>query len=237
MKIINEDDGAMAEGWIFTYADVITLLMIIFVMLLSFSSLDVPALEKTAEAVANEFGGGPFGKKAEMAPANMLRLDLEDRIFDLQAGQVIKVANDEKGVVMELASAAFYDQGSAELRREAYPVLRRIAAILMAPSYRAYVVEIEGHTDDDHISTLRYPTNWELSTGRAASLARFFIDGKMEPSRLSATGFAETRPKLPNRDADGAPIPENQAKNHRMLIRIYAMSRQQRQKITAKGVK
>ncbi len=53
----------------------------------------------------------------------------------------------------------------------------------------------------------------------------------MEPSRLSAIGFATTRTKLPNRDADGAPIPENQAKNHRMLIRIYAMSCEQAEKL------
>ena len=78
------------------------------------------------------------------------------------------------------------------------------------------------------IHTARFPSNWELSAGRATGVVRFFIDEGMQTHRLKAAGFAETRPKVPNRDAQGAPISENQAINRRVLIRVYPMSLDER---------
>ena len=138
---------------------------------------------------------------------------------------------DDKGITIELASSAFYKPGSADFRQEAIIVLEKISEMLIAPKYMAYYVEVEGHTDDDPINTARFPSNWELSTGRSTTVVRYFIGQGMDFRRLSAKGFAETRPKVPNRDEEGNPIPENQMENRRVVINVNPMPLQDRAQI------
>ncbi len=211
------------EDWLVTYADAITLLMAFFVMLLTFSKFDIPAFEEAAAAIA-----GKISDKPKVSPTAEMMIDIQDMVYNMQADEVVKVEKDRKGVVIELASSAFYKPGSATIRDEAVPVLKEIADMLAAPRYATYNVEVEGHTDDDPISTRLFPSNWELSSRRATRVVRFFIEDGMQPLRLKAVGFAETRPKLPNRDANGVPIPENQAENRRVLIRVFPMSLEER---------
>ncbi|MEX0827352.1 MAG: OmpA family protein, partial [Haliea sp.] len=87
------------------------------------------------------------------------------------------------------------------------------------------------HTDDDPINTPRYPSNWELSAGRATRVARHFVTQKIDPLRLKAIGYAETRPVVPNRTDKGKPIPENMAKNRRVIIRVFPMDLQKRDQV------
>lgn len=212
------------EDWLITYADAITLLMAFFVMLLTFAEYDIPAFEEAAAAIKSKMGG-----REETSPIQLLKIDVEDVVFNMQADQVVKVETDGKGIVIELDSSAFYKPGSADIREEALPVLDKMAQTLLAPRYQTYVVDIEGHTDDDPINTPLYPSNWELSAGRASRVVRFLIGQEMEPFRLKATGFAETKPKAPNVDPEGNPIPENKAKNRRVAIRVYPMSLDQKE--------
>jgi len=214
-----------SEEWLVTYADAITLLMAFFVMLLNFSKIDIPKFEAVAAGIAKE-----IGMTVTASPTKKLELDLKAVMFTMQADQAMDVGTDEQGVVMELASSQFYKPGSADIRPEAVAVLKKLGQTLAAPFYRSFVIEAEGHTDDDPISTARYPSNWELSAGRAASVVRFFISEGMDAKRMKASGFAETRPKKPNRDAKGTPIPENQAQNRRVVIRVYQMSLEEREK-------
>ncbi len=213
------------EDWLVTYADAITLLMAFFVMLVSFSKIDIPLYEKVAAGISEEIGK----QDHQASPTELLKIDLQDVVYTLEADEVVEVDTDEKGIVLELASSAFYKPGSADIRDEAFPVLAKMAQALSAPRYRNYVIEVEGHTDDDPISTFQFPSNWELSSGRATRVVRFFISQGIEPSRLKAAGFAETRPKVPNRTADGAPIPDNQAENRRVVVRAYPMSLEERE--------
>ena len=222
----NIEPEAPSEDWITTYADAITLLMAFFVMLLNFSKVNVPMFEEVAAGIKNEIGMGA-GKPA-LTPTQMMKIDIEEVVEEMQANEMVDVGKDDQGVVIELASSAFYKPGSADILKEAFPILIKMAQTLESPRYQNYVVEIEGHTDDDPIHSVRYPSNWELSAGRATGVVRLFIDQGMTSSKLKATGFAETRPKVPNRDASGAPIRENQATNRRVLIRVYAMSIDQR---------
>jgi chemotaxis protein MotB len=195
-------------------------------------------LEAHAVAVVGEgaFGkvgqfaraGGQFG--LELTPIQMLKIDVQDVVYSMQADEAVDVGTDDQGVVIELASSAFYMPGSADIRPEAFPVLDKIAQTLDSPRYQTYMIEIEGHTDDDPIHTARYPSNWELSAGRATGVVRLFIEQGMDASRMKASGYAETRPKVPNRDAGGAPIRENQSTNRRVLIRVYPMSLDDREK-------
>ena len=213
-----------SEDWMTTYADAITLLMAFFVMLLTFSKYDVPAFEEAVSAIKNEVGGHEQVSKTEQ-----LKENLEELVYDMEADQVVKVTTDDEGVVIELASSAFYKPGSADIREEAKPVLLTLAESLLAPRYRDFEFEIEGHTDDDPIHTRVFPSNWELSAGRATRVVRLFIEAGAEPSRLEATGYAASRPKVPNRDAEGTPNRENQAINRRVIVRVNRLPFQDRE--------
>ena len=135
--------------------------------------------------------------------------------------EVIEVGNGEDGSIsLELDSGAFFKPGTADLTEQAIPVLKSIYEEFASPIYQSFNVSIEGHTDDDPISSFKFPSNWELSAGRASTVVRFMIAQGMKKSRLKATGFSDTQPKVPNRDADGSPIKENMIANRRVVMRI-----------------
>ena len=226
-----DEDPPLDESWLATYADAITLLMAFFVMLLNFSKIDIPKFEEAAAGIANEIG---MGQKEQSSPISIMKFDMQDVVYEMQADEVVEVETDDKGITIELASSAFYKPGSADLRDQALPVLKTMADMFKAPKYKYYNIEIEGHTDDDPISTVRYPSNWELSAGRASGVVRYFISQGIDMERMKAVGYAETQPKLPNRDADGNPIKENQLENRRVIMRIYPMNLDEREKLLRK---
>ncbi len=121
---------------------------------------------------------------------------------------------------IEISSAAFFDSGSAVLSPAGKEILREVAGNLKAEQFMDYQVTVEGHTDDAPINTPLFPSNWELSTARSAAVVRFFLDEGVPAQRLRAAGYADTFPKAPNRDANGRAIPENQAQNRRVVIKL-----------------
>ena len=217
------EDIPEPEDWLITYADAITLLMAFMVMLLTFSEYDVPAFEEAAAAIQSNLTG-----RDATSPIQLLRIDVQDVVYNMQADQVVKVETDDKGIVIELSSSAFYLPGSADIRDEAVPVLEKLSQTLLAPRYQLYTIEVEGHTDDDPINTAQFPSNWELSAVRASRIVRFFVGQGLEAIRMKASGYAETKPKVPNADSQGNPIPENKVANRRVAIRIYPMSLDER---------
>ena len=224
----NEEEVEEKEDWLVTYADAITLLMAFMVMLLTFAEYDMPAFETAATAIQSNLTG-----QEATSPIQLLRIDVQDVVFNMQADQVVKVETDKKGIVIELSSSAFFKPGTADVREEALPVLEKMTQTLLAPRYLFYTIEIEGHTDDEPINTARYPSNWELSASRAAGIIRFLISQDIDSVRMKATGFADTQPKAPNRDPDGQPIPENMAANRRVALRVYPMSLDERKEYEA----
>lgn len=207
------------EDWLTTFADAITLLMAFFVMLLTFAEFDIPAYEELTSALANNIGG-----KEKQSSTQSLKIDVQDMVYEMQADQVVQVGGDEKGVVIELKSNAFFKPGSAEIVAAAIPVLQKLAETLNAPNYELFNIVVEGHTDDGQINTPQFPSNWELSAGRASAVVRLFEASKVYRLRLQATGLADTRPKVPNRDLEGKPIAENRATNRRVVLRLRRMS-------------
>jgi len=218
------------EDWLVTYADAITLLMAFFVLLVSFSKIDLDKLDQVANGLAENFSSEETENQK-----NVLQEALKDVIVNEGAEQVAKMATDADGsITLELDSGAFFRPASAELLEQAIPVLQGMYQELSSPLYRQFNITVEGHTDDDPISTIRYPSNWELSANRAATVVRFMItatgadtrqDTNGQPygiaaNRMSATGYADTQPKVPNRDANGLPIQENQLANRRVVIRV-----------------
>jgi len=103
--------------------------------------------------------------------------------------------------VISLREAGFFDSGSATPKSQTFDTLRQIAASL---SRTPYDLRIEGHTDNIPIHNADFDSNWELSTARATSIARIFLDLKaMPPDRLSAAGYAEFHPVASNDTAEG----------------------------------
>jgi flagellar motor protein MotB len=131
--------------------------------------------------------------------------------------------NGPKGdriTILEMSSAAFFASGDATLSAAGEAILRDASIKLKSDEFKDYEITVEGHTDDTPIHTAQFPSNWELSTARAASVVHFLLDQGIAAQKLRAIGYADARPKVPDRDADGNPIPENQAQNRRVVIKL-----------------
>jgi len=137
---------------------------------------------------------------------------------EIEAGNA-EIVQEGGRVFIKLKDAILFASGESNLNEEGYAVLDRIGTILR--TLRGKQVVIEGHTDDRPIGESikgRFPTNWELSTGRALSVLHYFVDRwGLDPALLSAVGYAEFRPVVPNSTEEG------RARNRRIEIAILPM--------------
>jgi chemotaxis protein MotB len=205
-----------SEDWLITYSDAITLILAFFVLIVTFSEIDLPRFEAVKAGIAQQ-----LGQRSVVRPASQLRAELMTTVDSLGMADAVRVDTSRRGIEIELAATAFYHPGAAEVRPEARPVVAEIARTLLSPRYNRFSISVEGHTDDDPIATERFPSNWELSAARATNIVRLFVDSRLPAHRLQAVGFGDTRPKVPNRDIAGVAIPENQAINRRIIVRIH----------------
>ncbi len=204
------------DDWLVTYADAITLVLIFFILMFSVSEPKESEFKKVSEA----FQAAGFIEEVTEDPFNPLQEELEILIENNDLQQDMSVEATEKGVQLELSSSSFYHSGSAKFKREAIPILEQVADILRDFNFDAYVIEVDGHTDDVPIRSKTYPSNWELSGGRASNIVRFFIADGLDRELMKASGFADVKPKVPNLDEDGVPIPSNRELNRRVVVRI-----------------
>ena len=206
------------EEWLVTYADAITLLMAFFVMLLTFKEYDAGQREEAMAAIKENLGDQQNVERPMMSLMNGLNSILDGGTIQPEDATV---TFDSSGVVIEFSSKSFFKSGSATLLPDAQEILAGIAEEMQDPTYQLYFLEVEGHTDDVPIKTRMFPSNWELSTARAAVVVREFIELDIKPERLKAAGYADTRPKEPNKDMFGEAIPENREINRRVAIRLH----------------
>jgi chemotaxis protein MotB len=204
------------ESWLATYADAITLLMAFFILLVAVSKVDLALYEQVAEGINEK-----VNKKERKAPVKELKDDVTEIVQEMTDGKVLKVGVDDSGIVLEFDSSTFFKPGTAEIVEAAYPVIASVSELVNAPQYVVFNMDIEGHTDDDPISTLQFPSNWELGAARAASVLRVLNENGTEITRMRVLSYASTRPKAPNRLDDGTPLPENKAQNRRVVVRIH----------------
>ena len=165
--------------------------------------------ETPADKAANE-RTGPTKKSLDD-----IRKELSAKL-DIASGNV-EVKPRENGVELNLRGAAFFDLASAEVKPGGVPLLRDIAATLAGTPYK---ITVEGHTDNLPMESWLYPSNWELSSARASRVARFLIDNGVPRDHMRVEGLADTLPVAPNTDPAGRNIPENQAKNRRVVILV-----------------
>lgn len=191
------------EEWLLTYADAITLLMAFFVMLVSFSKIDLPLFEEVMAGIQSEIGLGP---KTGSTTSEEVKKAMEMAAFEMEMEQVVEVHKDETGITIEMSSGSFFKPGTADILEAAHPLLRNWAKLLGREEFKYFFVEVEGHTDDDPISTPIFPSNWELSAGRAAAVVRFMQEEQLRPYQLRVAAFADAHPKVPNRNEFGEAI-------------------------------
>ena len=208
-------ENAIDESWMNTYGDMVTLLLCFFVMMLAASSVDMAKFEQIQAGMQEGVG------KVEVSrPIEMMMVELSDDIQSMDMSDEVSIGSDSQGVVLEFGGDTFFDENSAELKPTAIPVLKRIAATLQSDRYIKFDFSVEGHTSNKKVSGDKYPSNWELSAARAATVARFFEERGIARTRLKISGFYDNVPKYPNLDPFGEPIPQNQAKNQRVVIHI-----------------
>lgn len=210
---VEQEDG---NEWLVTFADAMTLLLAFFVLLVSISKVDLVTFEQVQAGIARD-----LGQRTVARPAAQLRAQLEAMVDSLGVADAVRVDTFDRGITLELASDTFFRSGSAEIRPQARTILVSISETLVAPRYSKFKIAVEGHTADTPPQIARYATNWELSGARAANIVRLFSEADIPAGRMRAVALADTMPKLPNRDGAGNALPENQAKNRRITIRIH----------------
>jgi chemotaxis protein MotB len=248
-------DEQGVDDWLMTYADMITLLLCFFAVFLSVSMPKSEAFKQARDEVMERFSnqedqviilspedaqsktGGVYTAMPSIIDQYRIGDDApgQEQISqneNIQAKTTQKPKQFEKPegdriITLEIPSAAFFASGSSQLSDDGKTLMDQIIEKnLKAEDFKDHMITIEGHTDDVPINTLQFPSNWELSTARAASVVRYLIEKGLPPPRLSAAGYADSYPKVPNRDAAGKALPDNQALNRRVVIKLKKIERQ-----------
>jgi len=207
----------VSEDWLVTYADAITILMAFFVLMYSVSEPSPEKFSEVAGGILKEIEGKNAAKAEAMM---MLAQELQETVSDFDETDSASADTSASGMTFNFQNSSMFKGGSAEVLEEAEPLLDRVAQLVSLMGVTNYMVEVEGHTDDSPISTERFPSNWELSASRAAAVVRWLVSRGIEPSRLRAIGYGDTRPLVPNLDDEGEPIQENRLENRRIIIKV-----------------
>jgi chemotaxis protein MotB len=228
------------ERWMVSYADFITLLFAFFVVMYGISSVNEGKYKVFGAAINKAFGtkssateGGSvhlteeeiyfkslvdrrnarLAEKQRKQNERMKNLanTLNDAMSKFVKNGQMNVSQTGRGVEIEINASALFNQGEADIQPEAKKTLADAAKVLVD---NEYAIEVEGHTDNLPISTAKFPSNWELSSARASSVVRLFIDQGVVAKRLKAVGSADNQPVVPNDS------PEGRARNRRVTITV-----------------
>ncbi|WP_319763930.1 OmpA family protein [Maridesulfovibrio sp.] len=200
--------------WMATFADMVTLLLCFFVLLLSFANQDVANFETLKGSMKDAFGVQTkdktgkhmaFSKSPHTASSmsakakkSMQALEVDVRAF-IAAGKMNKlmaVNSDQQGVLVRVPSRAIFMPGTATINPKVAKILDKVAGIMKKKNFNLVV---RGHTDDRATRNNIYSSNWELSAARAASCLRYVLKKSgISSKRVKAVGYAGTKPLVPN---------------------------------------
>lgn len=223
-----------SAGWLTTFNDLVTLLMVFFVLLFTMGSMDSQMMKEFQYALQSGLGILGAGSKVSIAvqqsqtrisqqgqlnqaknvsapEGEMVETEsIDEAVGEFAAKPGVNVRYSEEGVHISFEDGLFFNFGKADINTSGFAFLDKMAVLIHKIPY---AVRVEGHTDNVPIRTNRYPSNWELSIARAVSVVKYFVNvGKVNPQRLSAVGYGESRSLVPNNS------PANRAKNRRVEI-------------------
>ncbi|GFO59054.1 flagellar basal body stator protein MotB [Geomonas silvestris] len=217
------------ERWLVSYADFITLLFAVFVTLYAMSQTDKKKVEEVMASMRDSFGysQSPSSKPSVIEAGSMniipavqktpppykrgkvrareeefksVKAALEAYLQKIGAQDKVGVSIDQRGLVVSLREAGFFDSGSATVKRSSYTLLNDVMESLSSYSNN---IRVEGHTDNVPMRSAAFPSNWELSTARATNLLQYMLRQDFEPTQLSAAGYGEYHPVAENTSDEG----------------------------------
>lgn len=224
----SEENNTGSPAWMTTFSDMMTLLLVFFVLLYSFSVMDLEKFRGFISSFQDQLGvldGGKTitddeylarGSQGEEFNPEMERYireamgEINQYVEEEGLNEQIEMELTERGFIVRVTGEVLYDLGRAEIKPQGRELLDEIVAHL---GDMPNDIRVEGHTDNLPIRNDRFPSNWELSTTRATNVIKYLIEkADLDPARLSAAGYSEYRPLHENDSA------ENRAKNRRVEI-------------------
>ena len=221
------------ERWLVSYADFITLLFAFFVVMYSISSINEGKYKVLSDSLTGVFNQPdrsikpiPVGEErprtsqpddsamddpSSDSTLQSIASSVREAFGELIQADQLTVRGNEMWIEIELSSSLLFPSGDAIPNNQAFDIIEKVAKIL-APYQNP--VKVEGFTDNLPIQTAQYPTNWELSAARAASIVRMLAMDGVDPSRLAAVGYGEFQPVADNATAEG------RARNRRVVLVI-----------------
>ena len=223
-----EREEGGSPSWIVSFADLMSLLLVFFVMILSFSEIDAVKYRAFSESFREAFGSNSVEEVFTNPKANEMLtdktggtsgdiLDQMKSIIPQSLPGALPDKHDGEGFLIRVPGRIMFESGTADLREGIKDKLREMAELLM--SKPDVTLQVDGHTDNVPISTLQFKSNWELSAARGLAVVHFLNEECRVPeSRLSAASFGESRPLVPNDN------PRNREKNRRVEFRFVTLS-------------
>lgn len=221
------------ESWLIPYADMLTLLLALFIVMFAMGQTDKEKLRKVSEqfniifssgtGVLQQEGGGDSvlenSSIIEEDKMTEVKLMLQEEIKSKGYNDKVKVELNKEGLSISVQDAASFNSGDAELLKEFSPLLIQISAMLQKLDNE---IKIVGHTDNVPINNDKFNSNWDLSSMRAINVMKFMVNvGKLDASKFSIQAFGEYMPKFDNSTEAG------RAKNRRVeivLVRKFPVS-------------
>lgn len=217
-----EEDDINTDSWLATYSDTITLLLTFFILLYSMSVVDSEKLSELSQALKNSLSGSSEItsiediKDLEVQTGDSDYEDLSKKLNNIieknGLTEVIKIREEDRGIVLQLDETILFDSGRADLKDYSREVLETITTIINDTDND---VLVEGNTDNIPMNSEKFGSNWELSTARAVSVVRYFVETQnIDPTRFAVKGYGEYKPLVDNS------TPENRSINRRVDILI-----------------
>lgn len=204
---------AESEAWLMVYLDVITLLLVFFILMLTYANTDMlggetkpkEPLELTAGEVEQPEPDSPpyeksHGEVTEAQPDLELAKRLQASLTKKELDEGLEIKVEPGRINLQMPEKILFQTGRADLLGRATEVMSTIVPILLE---NELYLSIEGHTDNVPIYTERFPSNWELSTARASTVIRFLHEKGIPINRMRAVGYADTLPIANNDTVEG----------------------------------
>lgn len=213
------DGGPNPLRWFISYADMITNLMIFFLVLYAMSNVEMDKLLALSDSLKKAFhktavestqvGAALLSDPRRSTKTTAVSEAIEEavRALGLEAG--VTVSADERGTIISLVDSYFFDMGSTVLNAKIRPTLKEVAEFIIETNAN---VQVEGHTDNIKVNRPPITSNWALSSLRATEVVEFLVSNGVSPKHLSAVGYGDTRPLVPNTSV------ENRSRNRRIDI-------------------
>jgi chemotaxis protein MotB len=199
------------EGWLLSYADLITNLLLFFVMLLMAANLSKSKMQQIARNLSGH-----------ESPASLesIRKEIDQKIAAMELSDMVFTEVNDHGLEVSLNSGLVFDSGRARIRPEFEQTVGVMLKVL-APYSSKYAFAVEGHTDDAPIvNGSLFASNWELSSARAIVVRQRLEEVGIDRSRIRVEGYAETKP-LPDALLKELNLEQRRARHRRVVVRIY----------------